>query len=250
MAAPAQTSTRDFSGHFGVFDPPEIYVECRAFAGSLATLFLWVRDKKVDLLEVPLAPICEAYFRYVLDDAGSDPERSSVALAALSHLLERKAWALLPVPDSEEPEDDDLFSQIEPYVYAFGPAIERLGELRHERDMLFFRTACDSPYEVPFDTAEVSSNDLARALERLISRAKPDPVGHLSKPRRSLSDQMVVVLKALRNEFTTLEDLVSVEFTRSEVVWWFLALLELIRLGQALVRMSDESVMFARGSAS
>jgi hypothetical protein len=34
------------------------------------------------------------------------------------------------------------------------------------------------------------------------------------------------------------------DFTRSEVVWWFLALLELIRLGQARVDLKDGDVRF------
>ena len=61
---------------------------------------------------------------------------------------------------------------------------------------------------------------------------------------------MVIVLKALPGEFQTLDEIVTGEFTRSEVVWWFLALLELIRLGQALVKIEEGEVRFARGNAS
>lgn len=250
MAALAQTLTRDRPGPLGVIDPPDIQIECRAFSGSLATLFVCVREHKVDLMDVPLAPICEAYFRYVVQAADGDLEQAGVALAALAYLVERKAWGLLPVPESEEPEDEGLLDPIEPSVQAFGPVIHDLLELFDSRERLFFRQAEGTlPYEVPFDTDGVTSADLANALARLVSRAKPDPVGHLSRPRRSLSDQMVLVLKALPDEFAPLEEIVTGDFTRSEVVWWFLALLELIRLGQSLVKMDGGIVMFAKGSA-
>ena len=71
----------------GVTQPPEILVECEAFTGSLATLFLSVREGQVDLLGVPLAPVCEAYLHYVVESAGQDIDRSSAALAlSLIHI--------------------------------------------------------------------------------------------------------------------------------------------------------------------
>ena len=42
------------------------------------------------------------------------------------------------------------------------------------------------------------------------------------------------------------DEIATGEFTRSEVVWWFLALLELIRLGQAMVTLKDGDVRFKR----
>jgi hypothetical protein len=57
---------------------------------------------------------------------------------------------------------------------------------------------------------------------------------------------MGVVLRALPDKFETLDRIVTGEFTRSEVVWWFLALLELIRLGQAKVAVQEGDVRFRR----
>ncbi len=247
MAVALPRRRDDQIGPLGVLDPPDIQIECAAFTGSLGMLFVCVRERKIDLLDVPLAPICEAYFQYVIGSAADDLESSAVALTALAYLLERKAWVLIPAPEVDEPEADDLFDQVEPYVHEFVPIIEDLLTRREERESLFFRAADPVlPYEVPFDTGDVTPNDLARAFERILSRAKPDTVEPLSRPRRSLSDQMILVLKALPSEFQSLEEIVVGEFTRSEVVWWFLALLELIRLGQASVRLEEGEVQFAK----
>ncbi len=254
MAAVAKLAEKEsFTlGPLGIFNPPEIHVECPVFTGTLGILFVCIRDRKIDLLDVPLAPICEAYFRYLIDNAESDLDGAGVALAALAFLVEKKAWMLIPTNEEEEPEGEDILDFVDPYVQEFAPAISDLLDRQSERDLLFFRhpDAKAQGYELPFDTTEVTSLDLAKAFEKLLAKAKPDPVEQISRPRRNLSEQMVIVMKALPDDFQTLENIVTGEFTRSEVVWWFLALLELIRLGQASVKIEDGEVQFARGHAS
>ncbi len=247
MAALAKSN--DFLGPLGILNPPEIHVESPIFTGSLGLLFSFVREKKIDLLDVPIAPVCEAYFRYILETNHKDLDSAGVALAALSFLIEKKAWMLLPVPEVE-PDGDDILDYIDPYVHEFAPAIEDLLSRQAERDHLFFRhpDSKSTDYELPFDTHEVTPFDLANAFEKLLARAKPDAPQLLNKPRRSLSDQMIIVMKALPAEFLPLDQIVIGEFTRSEVVWWFLALLELIRLGQALVKIEEGEVLFAKGN--
>lgn len=231
----------------GVIAPPPIQVESPRFNGSLATLFSCVRDHKVNLLDVPLLPICEAYFLYLIAEPTRNLDEAAAALMALSYLLERKAWALLPVPEPE-PESIEPLELIAPTTHEYDSAIQVLNIWQEEREKLFFRTAepyADS-YEVPFDLGNVSASDLARAFERLLLRAEPEPVQMLNKPRRSLSEQMKVVLKSLSKEWKSMIDLITLPFSREEAVYWFLAILELIRLGQATVKLTDDDVLFAR----
>ena len=246
MATARELAKTDQVNALGVTQPPEIHVECEAFTGSLATLFLCVRDGKIDLLGVPLAPICEAYLQYLVESAGQDIDRASAALAVLAYLLERKAWALLPNDDEPEPVDDE--AKPEPWIHEFAPAIEALRTLAEERGQVFFRPpeGDDAQFELPLDLGDVTLFDLSRALQRLLEKAKPEPPDSLRKPARSLSEMMLVVLRALKPQFETLDGIVVGDFTRSEVVWWFLALLELIRLGQARVRMKSGEVEFAQ----
>lgn len=232
-------------GAFGLAQPPEIHLDFPGFNGSLALLFACVKDRKIDLLGVPLAPVCEAYARYVVESAGEDMESAAVALAGLSYLIERKSWMLIPI--EQEPEGDELLEVLEPYIDAFKPAIDELRNRAEERENLFFRSPdATEPYELPFEAGSVSVSDLARALERLLQRAKPDDFQAPAKPQRSLSEMMGIVIRALPDKFLPLDQIVTGEFTRSEVVWWFLALLELIRLGQAKVAVQEGDVRFRR----
>ena len=70
----------------GIIAPPPIQVESPRFSGSLAMLFACVRERKVDLLDIPLFPICEAYFTYLMDSELADLDEAAAALAALSYL--------------------------------------------------------------------------------------------------------------------------------------------------------------------
>ena len=232
----------------GVVSPPPIHVACDAFEGTLGTLFSLVRDHRVDLLGVPLGPVCEAYLAYLVADAATDLDEAAAALAALAYLLERKAWRLLPVPEPE-PELDEPMDYVEPSVQGFADVIAALREWQAERDQLFFRGAGPGPdpYELPYKLADVAPADLARALERLLRKADPETVEPLNRPRRSLAEQMEMIVAALQSDWTPLERLVPTPFTREDAVYWFLGLLELVRLGRARARLGESDVEFVRG---
>ena len=252
MSQTRRADSQEQAGPLGFVAPPDIHIECEAFQGSLAMLFHCVRERRVDLLGVPLAPICEAYFSYLLENADQDIESAATAMTALAYLLERKAWALIPRPEEAEPDADDLLNEVEPYAHEFHPAIEALRGLQDQRANFFFRPAdaSERTYELPFEIGEATTVDLARVLERLLEKAVPDPIEPVSRPRRSLSEQMTIVMKALNKSYRPLDQVVTGEFTRSEIVWWFLALLELIRLGQARIKVDGDEILFAKGDGS
>jgi segregation and condensation protein A len=231
----------------GVVAPPPILVESPRFSGSLATLFNCVKERKVDLLDVPLSPICEAYFAYLLHSEVKDLDEAGAALAALAYLLERKAWALLPTPEPE-PEADESIQLALPTTHQYEEAIEALKIFHEEREKLFFRPQGSAPdaYEVPFTLGKVTLADLAQAFQRVLSKATPEPIEPLGAKRRSLSEEMRHLLGRLTAEFVGLEALLPAHFTRTDAVYGFLAVLELIRLGQVRLQIIDGEVQFAR----
>lgn len=247
--APRATPEIQQIAALGVVAPPPIKVQTPTFDGSLGLLFQCVRDHKVDLMDVPLAPICEAYLMYLVNSPDVELDEAAAALIALAYLLERKAWGLLPVAEPA-PELEDAPELPDPTIGQFGAAIEALNIWHEQRNKAFFRTSESGPepYEVPYQLHDVSPADLARAFSRVLERAKPDSFAPLGAPRKSLAEQMAIVLMSLAKEWLSLDVLIPVEVTRTEAVYWFLALLELIRLGQASVRLRDDDVEFARAA--
>ena len=232
---------------FGVVNPPPIHISSPRFEGTLATLFRCVREHAIELSDVPLGPVCQAYLEYLVAAPEADLDQAATALAILAFLLERKAWQLLPV-DDPEPElelPEEAFSL--PTVEEYAQAIHALATLGESRNDLFFRTAepAVSPYEVPFELDSVSAADLTAAFTNLLRRAEPDPVDLPLRPRKSLSEVMVQVLRAIGKDWITLEDAAGPGITRTDAVYWFLAVLELIRLGQLKFKSQEGQVQFA-----
>jgi chromatin segregation and condensation protein Rec8/ScpA/Scc1 (kleisin family) len=231
----------------GVVAPPPIHIESPRFVGSLATLFTCARDHTVDLNDVPLLPICESYLEYVLAQAAPNLDEAAAALAALAYLLERKAWGLLPVPEVE-PAPEEMLELPTSTTYEYRLAMDTLREWHEARSRLFFRAPDlgPNPYEHPYEIDEVTTEVLANALADLLRRTAPPAPPELYRHKRSLASQMGSVLLTLSYDWKTLSDLVPRESSREDVVYWFLSLLELMRLGQASARIVGEEVEFAR----
>ena len=234
-------------GALGVIEPPPIQISSSVFEGSLAALFVCVRDHKVELRDIPLFPICQAYFEYMIALDHQDLDQSSAAISALAYLLERKAWLLLPTLEPE-PEIEDAAELPDPTIQEFAAAIAALAIWREERNQLFFRTPGNlvDPYEIPFALEDISASDLAREFERVLRLATPEPFEPPSKPRLSLQEQMRLVLLVMTSEWRSLADILPIPLSREQAVYWFLALLELLRLGQIRAVWSGDDIVYAR----
>ncbi|CAN5621990.1 segregation/condensation protein A [soil metagenome] len=246
MARPADDVTLT---PLGVIAPLPIHVESPAFTGPLGTLFLAVRDHRVDLMDVPLFPICEAYLTYLALLPETPLDEAASALSALAYLVERKAWLLLPPPEPEdEPEMwEEPLALEPPPTLEFRAALGVLESWAEERSHWYFRSAGlgSEPYELPYQLANVSATDLGLAFSRALRRVQPEDV-RLAKPKRSLAEQMERVRETLSNDWATLSHLAGKDSTRLDVVYWFLALLELVRLGEAWAQSGDGEVEFRK----
>lgn len=253
MTALVSASGPSQAGPVCLVAPTPFEVQLPVFSGSFGALLECVRRQKLNLLEVPLAPICEAYLAHALSLAAQDEDQldaAAVAIAALSYLLERKALLLIPGSDDqvvEEPEEP--FELPEPFIAEFAPLIEEFRERERLRAQVFFRPSAGSrTYELPFDAGDLTIDHLARAFEAILERVQSLSSRLNKRPARSLAQQMLRVASCLTREWRTIRELAVGELDRTEAVWWFLALLELIRLGRANVKMMDSEPHF-RGVA-
>lgn len=229
----------------GVVAPPPLHIESPHFEGSLALLFHCVREHRVNLLDVPLGPICESYFLYLLNAADQNLDEAAAALVALAYLLERKAWALLPTPEPE-PELEEIL-ELPGMTADLDGVIGALIMFQEARSQTYYRTEDSGDvFELPFEVGEVKPRDLAMALERILERAERTPDAPIHKARRSLADMMRVVLAAIPSSFTRLEDVLPERYTVEDAVYWFISILELVRLGQCGLRVEEEEILLAR----
>ncbi len=231
---------------FGLGETPPLRVECPQFTGSLATLFHLAREGRVDLTGIPLYPLCRAYVEYLHETECQRFEEASSALLALAYLIERKAWALLPL--GEPPVEEEPVVLPEPTVHLYGQIIEELAMRQAERSLLYFRNAGEEVdgAEVPLFLGEVSVEDLADMLQSVLSRAEVPPPFVPRQKWPSLREVMAEVRERLQKaggegDFTAL---LPENYTRMDVVFVFLAMLELLRVGVLRAEVRRKGVWF------
>jgi segregation and condensation protein A len=239
-------ATIDNSTILGSAVPPSLPIRTPAFDGPLALLIKFVQEKRITLLDVPLAPIANAYLDYLEETDCADLDSAGAALLAIAYLLERKAELLLPQPSVIIQEE--LPGLIEPTSYYFAPAIETLENRFSNRQQLFFRQP-DAPreaYQLPLDIGDLTANSLAAALKRLLEAAIPPKFDHQpNRPHVSLRVKMDEIISALSatDSALTLDSLLPNSFTRLDVVWTFLAILELVKLNLIDVLIENENLL-------
>jgi segregation and condensation protein A len=204
------------------------------------------RSSQVDLAEVPLAEITEQFLAYLraLEEISLEVSGEFlVTVAALSYL---KSKALLPPePESEEEaaleEDPAVELQrrlVEYHVYK--AAAGRLEAAKQARERVFLRPLAE-PTEVEagfVSLTDVSLFDMVGAVHDLLKRAAPEPVGRVHLPPLTVPDRIEELLLRLETEGAEMRfsDLVPQPPTRTQIIITFLAMLELMRRGQAEAR--------------
>jgi segregation and condensation protein A len=221
-------------------------VETPVYQGPLDVLVHLVNTHEVDVLEVPLAPVVDAFVRH-LEEHRVELELgvASEFLLLVAILLEVKSKTLLPGPDAVE-EDEELQGWdsrdvllarlLECQAYAAA------GEVF---SVLMERAKLSLPREVGLDQdfvvhapdllAGVSGEQLARAFRR-VTAVRPEPridLSHVTVDTVSVSEAVAELRMALPGRgAATFRSLTESLPTRMDVIVRFLALLELCKLGQ------------------
>jgi segregation and condensation protein A len=222
-------------------------VDLDVFAGPLDLLLYLVKKHEVDVTEVPIARVAEAFVAYleVLEELAIDQVGEFVELASV--LLEIKARTLVPRPEEQEeslePVREDLVERLLEYKQ-FRDAAVLLEDRAREWESRFVRSHTEElprqgpPAEIHF--ADVQVWDLVGALTRVLQRQerrKPRQIIHDDTPIEVHIERIEELLaKQGRVAFTTLFD---DEMPRMRVVGIFLAALELVRRGRLTTRQDE-----------
>jgi segregation and condensation protein A len=229
------------------------HVATPVFEGPIDLLVHLVHRHEVDILEVPLAPVVDAFvtvLREHPETLSMDARSQFLLMAAI--LVEIKSQRLLPGPDDVE--DDEELSGWE------------------ERDLLLSRLLECRAYAAAADAFVVLTEHAARSLPReaglddgfvvhapdLLEGVTPDRLAQAylrataerPKPRVDLSHvtvDTVTVSETVRALAGTLPGRGTVSFreltahldTRIEVIVHFLAVLELCKLGKVAVGQAE-----------
>jgi segregation and condensation protein A len=217
-----------------VADPP---VHIGVYDGPLELLLFLVRREGVDVRDIPVARICDAYLSY-LDKADEiDVDQAGDYLVMAATLCQLKARELLPraAESKEEEEEIDpreaLARRLLEYE-RFRDAAEELGKReRLDRDVFARIAEPPAPDEQHIDPG-TDAFGLLRIFYAVAERAARPPHEHrIVRERFSFADTVRWILGRLPpGEETLLSELMMEVTTRSRRIFTFLGVLEMARL--------------------
>lgn len=215
------------------------HVEVGGFSGSLEQLVVRAQRGEVDLDGIAVAEITGQY-RERMEAAGEQVDLREVAdfLSLAARLVALKAARLNPTQagaddSDEEDEGDDAGRRLSEYRLFKAAAEALLAEAAEEGTRSFLGLV--APELIPVERLRIPPERLAAAFREVLlrlSEAEPLPAGTVIF---SVDEKMTEIRDRLRTGRLAFEELFATLTSRLEAVACFLALLELLRLGEAIV---------------
>ena len=222
-------------------DGARLQVATPVFEGPLELLLALAEREDVDLLQVPLAQLTDAYLTAISQLSDPDPAEMAQFLWTLTRLLLLKSIRLLP---GEEPGEEEL------ELLGWEEDVRhRLAEYRQYREVareLMDRAASEAvAYPSPARTVEVEGQEaplevgiLVNAFKDLLKRVPPRPVTVTGRAWTTEQKVEALTHRLLRGPLN-LVDLILDCKDRLEAVVTFVALLELLRQARVAVRQKE-----------
>ncbi|MBI2438092.1 MAG: segregation/condensation protein A [Lentisphaerae bacterium] len=239
----------------------EYKVKLEVFEGPLDLLLYLIKKDEVDIYDIPIELITRQYMEYLNLMRMLDFDIAGEFLVMAATLMMIKSRMLLPPEERPElePEEDDprweLIRQLIEYK-KFKDAASNLQEMEARSSNMFLRNAeeISAGLKSPgVGLEDVTIFDLIAAFNETLKRIKVDEAGEIMAERFTVADGIEAILGRLRDQtqvvFTSLFRPLS---TRHEIIFTFLALLELIRLRQVVARQSAAfgEIVIARAEAA
>ena len=218
-----------------------VNVKLARFEGPLDLLLHLIKRDEVDIYDIPIAHITQQYLAYIELMHSLDLDVAGEFLVMAATLMRIKAKMLLPVPKSDEEEDEgdpreELVQRLLEYRL-YKEASETLKSSEALRRTLFERGMVPTEDDAgPLPLAPATLFDLLEALNRVMARRPERVVYSVRTELYDIEDKMSLIARTVSEEgelkFSTL---IFHAHARMEIIVSFMALLELIKLGRVIV---------------
>jgi len=219
-------------------------IQLREFEGPLDLLLYLIRKNRIDIYDIPIAPITRQYMEYLdlmremnLDIAGE----FMVMAATLIHIKSKMLVPSSPAEAEGEEEGVDPREELVQRLLEFQRYKEAAGVL-YQKSEIRAATWTRPDTVIPrFDDAgeemiEAGLFDLIAAFKELLDRRKTLLAYETQRERKSVDERMQELLGLVREgESIEFLELFRAQETKGAMILTFLALLELIRLKRVKV---------------
>jgi len=208
------------------------------FEGPVELLLYLVRKNELDVADVPVGRLTDDFLASVRQARELNLESVSDFLIMAAVLLRLKARALLP-PSPEEDLTTPTVSleHILDEFRRYQQVARLLSDKESERRLLYPR-AGESPRARQAESEDVVA--LAAALKRVLAKLTSERVAQIAPPKVRLEDKIADLRRIIRERRSVDFEEVVTGTTVAEVIVLFIAVLELVRLGELRVRQQAE----------
>jgi segregation and condensation protein A len=221
-----------------------VFVKLERFEGPLDLLLHLIKRDEIDIYDIPIAHITQQYLAYLDMMRALDLEVAGEFLVMAATLMRIKAKMLLPAPPAADEEEEDPREELVQRLLEYRQFKEAAGALKlreDERRRLFERgllTAEDDAGPLPL--APASLFDLLEAFHRAMARVPEASVYEVRAEVFEVEDKMSLIARTVAEHGAVLfSTLLEACRARAEMIVTFIALLELVKLGQVAIVQAE-----------
>ena len=209
------------------------------FEGPLDLLLHLIKDAKMEITEIKLADVTEQYLNYMAGLDELDLEKASDFIDIAATLIEIKSKSLLPRMEEEVVDEEDpeaiLLRQLKEYKL-FKEASEKMKEI--ENVDRFYKPADETVNDYRYVLGELNIEGLLNAFANMLTRVKKEEEKvipkKIEKDRFTVAEKIILQRKKMR-----FSEFFEEDYTRSEMINLFLAVLELLKMQEIIVKQQS-----------
>lgn len=221
------------------------HVRLTQFEGPLDLLMHLIRRDKINVQDIPISHITKEYLSYIEIMQELRLEVAGEFFVMAATLMRIKAQMLLPRRPEEEDEEDpreELVRNLLEYR-KFKEAANHFAEKESDRRKVFTRPAAKPPEgEQEPSLMEVSVFDLVDAFKKVMDDLKKQISYRIEKESHTVEEKIDHIRGKVDTSSEVLfTELFSGETDRLEIIVTFLAILEMVKLGELSARQMTTS---------
>ncbi len=210
------------------------------FEGPLDLLLHLIRRDKINIYDIPISHITREYLAYIEIMQELELELAGDFFVMAATLMRIKSQMLLPRHEGIEEEEVDPREELVRNLLEyrkFKEAARDLAAKEEDRRKVFPRTAAP-PADEPVDEGlDVTLFDLLEALQGVLKNIKQQAVYHIVPESVTVEQKIETIRTTLeRRPEVLFTELFGQEIAKIEVIVTFLAILEMVKLGELVAR--------------
>lgn len=222
-------------------------VDLKVYNGPLELLLKLIEKDQIDIYDIPINHITEAYIKSISHmDVGSDDMVDFILMA--STLIEIKSKSMLPVKEDDVDYREDLVQSLLEYK-KLKTIVDLMEDKKLEADKNFSRLREEIIIEKETVNIDEDIHKLRDIFYSLIIDLGQDPRPKevIAREEYRVEDYVgKLAVKLEQNRKLYVKDLAKGISGKSELIVYFLALLELVKLNEIRVEGENEDVLIVK----